>query len=171
MDLDRFEPRLYGQWPLPPFYGVNLPDRDDPSSEENNPYSGSLDLKGLVQPEGDDLPLILTALTRELCGQIQVLQGLGRLTAAGGEGPEPERKLVQADAKAQVEAISLIVRTLEKIDSLQRDLALRSAEHGEAEDEADYQALLAAFERRVDARAEELAAAKASRRKAKRAPS
>ncbi|OLP54925.1 hypothetical protein BJF92_14105 [Rhizobium rhizosphaerae] len=165
MHFDTIETSLFSCRPAPAAYDGGLG-----WNEEKYPFSGGvdldlmnldhngLDLKGLGEVQGEDLPLILGALTRELCGQVQLLQSLGRLVTETADGAGVERKLVQADAKAQIEAISLIVRTLEKIDSLQRALAEARSDRDAAEGEADYAALVALFETRVEARARELAA-------------
>jgi hypothetical protein len=55
--------------------------------------------------------------------------------------------------------MSLIVRTLEKIDSLQRTIAHDRQIAAESEiDEDDYEALCRQFEERIETRAQELSA-------------
>jgi hypothetical protein len=75
---------------------------------------------------------------------------------AGAAVDVAARKLAQTDAKAAIEAVSLIVRTLEKIDSLQRTLIAERVEAeaaaGLPEDEA---ALAEEFDRLVEARVKE----------------
>ena len=74
------------------------------------------------------------------------------------EGDEAEAKVAKADAKSAVDAISLIIRTLEKIDGLQRGLADALAREAEENfDDAAYQALLAGIDRKITERAEERA--------------
>ncbi|MBB4065737.1 hypothetical protein [Gellertiella hungarica] len=53
--------------------------------------------------------------------------------------PEAEQKLLRADMKAAVDALSVIVRTLEKVDEMERRLAREQAELAAlAVTEADY---------------------------------
>lgn len=78
----------------------------------------------------------------------------------GQDLPEAELKLCRADLKAAVDALSVIVRTLEKVDEMERrimrdqqDLAAMPGT------EADYDRLFASVEAAIEARiAERLAA-------------
>jgi hypothetical protein len=74
-----------------------------------------------------------------------------------GEGlPEAEAKVARADLKAAVEAVSVIVRTLEKVDQLQRQLMRDAAELQEAPESAEaYDALWREVEARIDGKVEE----------------
>jgi chaperonin cofactor prefoldin len=74
-----------------------------------------------------------------------------------GEGlPETEAKVARADLKAAVEAVSVIVRTLEKVDQLQRQLMRDAAELQEAPESAEaYDALWREVEARIDGKVEE----------------
>lgn len=105
-----------------------------------------------------DMQAMLLEMTKELRERFQRFQSqkaLAEQDAAGAED-EASRKLVQSDAKAAIEAVSLIVRTLEKIDSLQRTLISERSEaeaaRGEPEDEA---ALAAEFDKLVEQRVKE----------------
>ena len=107
-----------------------------------------------------DMQAMLLEMTKELRERFQRFQSqkvLAERDAAGAED-EAARKLAQSDAKAAIEAVSLIVRTLEKIDSLQRQLA-RDREDaallsGEGEDEEAITAeLLRIIEIQAEARA------------------
>jgi len=102
-----------------------------------------------------DMQAMLLEMTKELRERFQRFQSQ-RVCAerdADLAGDESARKLAQTDAKAAIEAVSLIVRTLEKIDSLQRTLIHErdeaDAARGEAEDD---EALAAEFERLVEQR-------------------
>ena len=105
------------------------------------------------------LAALLDDLTGEMRAQFELFRKL-RATAEGLiEGAdEAVAKAARADAKAATDAIALIVRTLEKIDSLQRQLA-RDREDaallsGEGEDEeAIRQELLRIIEIQAEARA------------------
>ena len=98
---------------------------------------------------------MLLDMTKELRERFQRFQSQKVLAERDADGAEDEaaRKLAQSDAKAAIEAVSLIVRTLEKIDSLQRTLINERAEAEAARGEADEDdALVEAFEQLVEAR-------------------
>jgi len=103
-----------------------------------------------------DMQAMLLEMTKELRERFQRFQSQKVLAErdADDTGDEAARKLAQTDAKAAIEAVSLIVRTLEKIDSLQRTLIAGRAETetGGEEDEA---ALIEEFDRLVEERVEE----------------
>ncbi len=105
-----------------------------------------------------DMQAMLVEMTKELRERFQRFQSQKALAErdADAAGDDAVRKAAQTDAKAAIEAVSLIVRTLEKIDSLQRTLIAERAEAeaaaGEPDDEA---ALMAEFDRLVDARVKE----------------
>lgn len=105
----------------------------------------------------------LAALLDDLTGEMRAQFELFRKLRASAEGliegaDEAVAKAARADAKAATDAIALIVRTLEKIDSLQRQLA-RDREDaalasGEGEDEEAITAeLLRIIEIQAEARA------------------
>ncbi|HSX76141.1 MAG TPA: hypothetical protein VLG73_18210, partial [Shinella sp.] len=102
-----------------------------------------------------DMQAMLLEMTKELRERFQRFQSQKAWAEAEADtaGDEALRKQAQADAKAAIEAVSLIVRTLEKIDSLQRTLIHARAEAdaacGADEDEA---ALAAEFDRLVEER-------------------
>jgi hypothetical protein len=101
---------------------------------------------------------MLSEMTKELRERFQRFQS--QRTAAEEEalstGDEAARKAALSDAKAAIEAVSLIVRTLEKIDSLQRTLINERAEAERAAGEPDdIEALKAEFDRLVDLRVRE----------------
>ena len=105
-----------------------------------------------------DMQAMLLEMTKELRERFQRFQSQKVLAERDADAADDEaaRKLAQTDAKAAIEAVSLIVRTLEKIDSLQRTLIAERTEaeawRGEPEDEA---ALAAEFDRLVEQRVEE----------------
>ncbi|WLR93652.1 hypothetical protein [Shinella zoogloeoides] len=102
-----------------------------------------------------DMQAMLLEMTKELRERFQRFQSQKALAERDADAADDEaaRKLAQTDAKAAIEAVSLIVRTLEKIDSLQRTLITERAEAeaaaGELEDEA---ALIEEFDRLVEER-------------------
>lgn len=67
--------------------------------------------------------------------------------------PDGEAKLARADLKAAVEALSVTVRTLEKLDQLQRQIARDRAEiDDQPQNRETYEALLAEIEQRIEDR-------------------
>lgn len=103
-----------------------------------------------------DMQAMLLEMTKELRERFQRFQSQKALAERDADAAEDEaaRKTAQTDAKAAIEAVSLIVRTLEKIDSLQRTLIAERAA-AEAGDPDDEEALMAEFDRLVDARVKE----------------
>lgn len=147
IDLD-----LFGISPEPAVY--------DGLAGRRDVFAGSaalvLDTKALAPLDPFlDMQAMLLEMTKELRERFQRFQSQKVLAERDADAAEDEafRKLAQTDAKAAIEAVSLIVRTLEKIDSLQRTLINERAEveaaDGEPEDEA---ALAAEFERLVEVR-------------------
>ncbi|MCW5712471.1 hypothetical protein [Shinella sp.] len=105
-----------------------------------------------------DMQAMLLEMTKELRERFQRFQSQKALAEEDADGAQDEvfRKQAQADAKAAIEAVSLIVRTLEKIDSLQRTLLNARAEADAAADGAEDEAALAAeFDRLVEDRVKE----------------
>lgn len=115
----------------------------------------------------DRLAALLDDLTTEMRQQFELFRKLRATAEKLIDGAdEAAAKAARADAKAATDAIALIVRTLEKIDSLQRQLA-RDREDaalasGEGEDEDAITAeLLRIIETQAEARAKaRLAAAR-----------
>jgi hypothetical protein len=102
-----------------------------------------------------DMQAMLLEMTKELRERFQRFQSQKVLAERDADAADDEamRKVAQTDAKAAIEAVSLIVRTLEKIDSLQRTLINERAEAEAARGEADEDdALVEAFEQLVEAR-------------------
>ncbi|CZT34554.1 hypothetical protein [Rhizobium sp. 9140] len=150
-----YDPALFGAWATRCTYGEAL-------SLEQVPFDDAfrliLDRKSADMPAGEELADMLNGMTRELREQMQMFQMLRQQTdrRQTEAGEEIDRKAAQADAKASIEAMSLIVRTLEKIDSLQRTLAQdRERRDAEALDDAGYQNLLDTLEALVEQRAVE----------------
>ena len=101
-----------------------------------------------------DMQAMLLEMTKELRERFQRFQSQKALAErdADDAGDEATRKVAQTDAKAAIEAVSLIVRTLEKIDSLQRTLIAERVDSGEPDDEA---ALIEEFDRLLEQRVKE----------------
>jgi len=157
-DLD-FDPDVFGYWPVAPVYGGGRDDRWEWLAE----VAEQVVLDTKAQGAGsslDELQDMLNGMTKELKQQLQQFQTLRQAANAAlmEAGGEIDRKAVQADAKASLEAMSLLIRTLEKIDSLQRTIAHDRRVEAEAEGvDEGYEALVAEFDARVERRAEELA--------------
>ncbi|MCO6186704.1 hypothetical protein [Rhizobium sp. L1K21] len=110
---------------------------------------------------GEDLRCVLNDLTAELKAQFATFKRL-RLAAektldeAGCD--EATAKLAKADIKAASEAISQIVRTLEKVDNLQRSMAdARASAADDAVTDAEIDAMCDVFAGLIEERARELA--------------
>ncbi|MGE6743319.1 hypothetical protein ACQKGC_23895 [Allorhizobium pseudoryzae] len=106
----------------------------------------------------DELRLLLNEMTREMRAQFiafRDLRSAAEQLAAGGD--EAAQKQARADLKAATDAMSLIVRTLEKVDNLQRQLARDRAEEAEkrAED-TGFEEALRHVQELIEARATEL---------------
>jgi hypothetical protein len=119
-----------------------------------------LDTKSVAQRDPFiDMQAMLMEMTKELRERFQRFQSQkasAEREASDGVGDEAARKVALGDAKAAIEAVSLIVRTLEKIDSLQRTLIVEQAEAEAARGEPDDAAALEAeFDRLVEQRVTE----------------
>ena len=71
---------------------------------------------------GEDLREILNDVTVELKEQLQLFRRLRREASDQLDDPDGDHKLARADLKAATDAVSLIIRTLDKTDELQRKL-------------------------------------------------
>lgn len=152
-----FDPALAGLWPAGAVrlarYGTGV----DPGLGE---AVGDvwLEVKAASEPgPAARLQALLNEMTDELKAQFVLFQAI-RADAERkiNSADEAELKIAKADLKAAVDALSLIIRTLEKIDSLQRSLA-RDLEIASEQtfSEADYAAMAADVERKISERAEE----------------
>ncbi|MDQ0319593.1 Sec-independent protein translocase protein TatA [Pararhizobium capsulatum DSM 1112] len=155
-DLE-FDPDVFGYWPAAPVYDGVCEDRWEWLAD----VAGQVVLDTKAQSAGsslDELQDMLNGMTKELKQQLQQFQTLRQAAnaALSENGGEIDRKVVQADAKASLEAMSLLIRTLEKIDSLQRTIAHDRRVEAEGADES-LDALVAEFDTRVEQRAGELA--------------
>ncbi|MBR0558426.1 hypothetical protein J5J10_22245 [Ciceribacter sp. L1K23] len=82
----------------------------------------------------------------------------GGLAEGSGGGSRPDGKTARADIKGATDAMSLIVRTLEKIDSLKRDIARdRAAADLQRAEEEDDAVVVDRLAKLIDARANERA--------------
>lgn len=125
-DFEGFDPKLFGYWPNAPAYRG---DGDGWSAEECRAQAAAFMLETKSGSAEDALRTLLNDMTGEMRAEFDYFKGLraaaetsGRALAEGA-GDEAATKLARADVKLAVDAMSLIVRTLEKIDSLQRQMA------------------------------------------------
>lgn len=112
-----------------------------------------------VRSDGEELRRLLNEMTVEMRAQFSTFRKL-RATAEAllDGGDEAAQKLARADVKAATDAMSLIVRTLEKVDALQRQLARdREAEAERQAEEGGYEEAKARFMKLIEERANEKA--------------
>ena len=105
----------------------------------------------------EDVSALLNEMTIELKAHFQFFKLLRERAGEDGEGSaEPDGKQMRADMKAASDALSLIVRTLEKIDELQRQMAKeRDLALEEEASSEDYDKAVAFFLERIESLAEE----------------
>lgn len=141
------DPSLFGEWPERYVYAPDA----------------ALETKAVPQHAGtengpDELWRLLNDMTAEMREQFRFFRELreGAGAALDGAADEAAGKMARADVKAATDAISLIVRTLEKIDTLQRQLARDREAAAESEAEAkSYEDAVAFFEKRIEQLAEQ----------------
>lgn len=135
---------LFGAWPQRCVYAGAL-----------STPAAPLETKSVTASSGQLWPM-LNDMTEELREQFRFFRGLREQAEELAEGDEAAGKLARADAKAATDAISLIVRTLEKIDSLQRQLAQDREAAAESEAESqDYEAAVRFFMQQIDSLADQ----------------
>ncbi|PYE36001.1 hypothetical protein C8J35_102385 [Rhizobium sp. PP-F2F-G38] len=149
---------LFGAWEIAPAYdAAGGLERQARQALRDTTRIVVLDTKATATAPRDELQEMLNIMTRELREQMQrfqVLRDMALSQEAAGNG-EIDRKQVQADAKASIEAMSVIVRTLEKIDTLQRTIADDRRRDAEAKLEtSDYDTMVEALRERIEERAE-----------------
>ncbi|MGO4439627.1 hypothetical protein [Rhizobium sp. RAF56] len=158
-DLTSFDPTLFGIWPP---VGDHQPESGaeawDAERVRRQATRAVIETKSAEQPR-EDLRLLLNDMTREMRDQFDYFRKLrGAAEALGAiDGDEAAAKLARADVKAATDAMSLIVRTLEKVDSLQRQLTrdreLEAERHAQT---PAYEKAKEHFMRQIEARAEEI---------------
>lgn len=149
-DVVEFDPALMGYWPVGRGAGYE-PGLDDAVR------AAMLETKSEPSPVAE-MQALLNAMTGELRQQFVMFQKIREQAEPRLDGEEAEAKLAKADAKSAVDALSLITRTMEKIDGLQRGLADAIAREAEEKfDDAAYQTLVSDIERKIGERAEERA--------------
>jgi hypothetical protein len=152
-DLEHVDPCLFGAWPP-----AATADGSGGSGWSAETCRLEVEAFFLETKSGDPqavLRSLLNDMTGEMRAQFDLFKALRTAAEAVSQGDdEAAAKLARADIKASVDAMSLIIRTLEKIDGLQRqivrDRELESERHA---DESGYAAakarLLVVIEQRT----------------------
>lgn len=151
---DTCDPALHSAWPeRPTGMGEGIPD----TALETKSRADKLIAEDAAR--NGRLRELLNELTDEMRDEVGLYRNLRQAGEAALLGPpeDTSAKLARADVKAATDQLSLIVRTLERIDALQRVLA----EEREAlviEDDAEaeaYETAVAHFLNRIDELAEQ----------------
>lgn len=125
MEVESFVPELCGLWPQTRAYGSGLVAVSGRADVQAVVEEYFLETKSGANAAPEDLRVLLNEMTAEMREQFAAFRELRRSAeaAASASGDEAAAKLARADLKAATDAMSLIVRTLEKIDQLQRQFA------------------------------------------------
>ena len=167
--LAGFDPDLFGLWTDEPLYDADDDVTQDAELEETV-RNVLLELKSAeteLKP-ADELRQLLNEMTAEMRQQFATFRTMreaasGLLSgeaddAVSADGSDAAQKLARADVKAATDAMSLIVRTLEKVDALQRQLSRdRQVEADRLADAGGYEEAKARFVRMIEDRANETA--------------
>ncbi|WP_205836808.1 hypothetical protein [Neorhizobium alkalisoli] len=154
-DFETFDPALFGVWAQAPAYGEEVLMEDAALADEvRGVLLETKSAEAAISP-AEELRRLLNEMTLEMRDQFSTFR---RMRAAAEkaleDGDEAAQKLARADVKAATDAMSLIVRTLEKVDSLQRQLAQdRELEAERAADEGGYEEAVREVERLIKERA------------------
>lgn len=139
---DAFDPlavdlALFGCWEAAPAYRDALPEGDVLAEDVRALVLETKSAEGVLVSAAEELRRLLNEMTVEMRGQFDAFRKM-RIAAEGllAGGDETAGKLARADIKAATDAMSLIVRTLEKVDSLQRQLARDREDEAERAAEA-----------------------------------
>ncbi|WP_244447949.1 hypothetical protein [Neorhizobium vignae] len=156
-EFETFDPALFGLWTEAPVYGDGLAMED--TALADTVRGVLLEIKsaeGAFSP-GEELRRLLNEMTVEMRDQFSTFRRMRTSAEAALEtGDDAAQKLARADVKAATDAMSLIVRTLEKVDSLQRQLARDRDEAAERDaDEGGYEEAKARFLKMIEERANE----------------
>ncbi|CDZ66494.1 hypothetical protein [Neorhizobium galegae] len=156
-EFETFDPALFGLWTEAPVYGDAVV--MDDSALADAVRGVLLEIKsaeGAFSP-GEELRRLLNEMTVEMRDQFSTFRRMRTSAEAALEnGDDAAQKLARADVKAATDAMSLIVRTLEKVDSLQRQLARDRDEAAERDaDEGGYEEAKVRFLKMIEDRANE----------------
>ncbi|WP_244481386.1 hypothetical protein [Rhizobium sp. Root1203] len=125
IDTEMFAPELYGFWPQRRDYRDMVRPAWSEAEARAAVEEYFLETKSGDAPPAEELRVLLNEMTAEMRDQFAAFRTLRKAaeSAAAGSSDETAAKLARADLKAATDAMSLIVRTLEKIDQLQRQVA------------------------------------------------
>ncbi len=156
-EFDSFDPALLGTWRDRPAYGAESAMDDVALAKEARAALETKSASGMASV-GEELRQILNEMTVEMRAQFSTFRQMREsATAALADGDEAAQKLARADVKAATDAMSLIVRTLEKVDSLQRQLARdREAEADRVADESGYEEAVREVDMLISQRAQDM---------------
>jgi hypothetical protein len=157
--LDDFDPSLFGTWSARADYDGRAGREDAALADEvRDVLLETKSAEGGLDP-ADELRRLLNEMTVEIREQFSTFRRLRTAAEQALEhGDDAAQKLARADVKAATDAMSLIVRTLEKVDALQRQLARdRALEAERVADEGGYGEAKARFMRMIEERALEKA--------------
>lgn len=135
--------------------------------------AGMFDMPSTLELKADEpgslaaMADMLGRMRGELDQQFRTFADLrdGAVRRTGDDQPEGEAKQARADLKAAVDALSVIVRTLEKVDQLERQLARDRAElEAQPESQDSYDALWSEVSGLIEARVEERLAERVQQR-------
>jgi hypothetical protein len=160
-DSDTIELGLFGTWPIAAVYDGGGGSGWSP--EECRAEARTVFLETKTGDPQEALRSLLNDMTREMRAEFDYFRSLRAAAETSGEAAAEQEsdgvaaRLARADVKAAVDAMSLIVRTLEKVDALQRQIARdrdnESQRHADAPDyEEAKKRLLAIVEQRVSDR-------------------
>jgi hypothetical protein len=156
-DFETFDPALFGLWTERPRYDEGVRLEDEAVAEGVRAVMLETKSAGSDDSGREELRRLLNDMTVEMREQFSTFRRLRSTAEALLEGgDEAAQKLARADVKAATDAMSLIVRTLEKVDALQRQLARdREMEAERTADEGGYEEAKARFMKLIEDRANE----------------
>ncbi len=157
--LDDFDPSLFGTWGPRADYDGGAGREDAALAQEVRDVFLETKSAGDGPDTSDELRRLLNEMTVEIREQFSTFRRLRTAAEqALDHGDDAAQKLARADVKAATDAMSLIIRTLEKVDALQRQLARdRALEAERVADEGGYGEAKARFMRMIEERAFEKA--------------
>lgn len=164
MTFEEIDPGLYGAWGEGGYCGGAAAPAPDPGRQTRHvslelARELALEIKSAeALSAGTDLRSLLNEATEELKEQLRLFQRLRRQAANLLDDPDGDQKLARADLKAATDAISLIVRTLDKTDELQRKIDdAGEADRARHVDDETLDQLCENLNRHIADRAEQLA--------------
>jgi hypothetical protein len=121
-DIETFDSALFASWP--PLGGHQAMSGWSAGDDLRQTEFLFLETK-TAEPPQEALRILMNDMTQEMRDQFDYFRKLRTMAEGmtGGDIDDAEAKLARADVKAATDAMSLIVRTLEKVDTLQRQLS------------------------------------------------